>query len=90
MKSVLFIYFFSGVSVCVNADRTGQLSPPPFSQMSRIWKITMCEKNIKRRSGFLLFFRGRGVSVCVNADRTVQLAPLFFFTNESHLKNYYV
>ena len=48
------------------------------------------EKKLKRKSGFVVIFGGRGaLSVCVNADRTVNWHPLFF-TNELHLKNYYI
>ena len=54
--------------MCVNADRTGPLAPPPFSQMSVMWKITMllriCNQKVKWKSAFLFFIFFGGVSVC--------------------------
>ena len=75
---LLFILGGGGVSVCVNADRTGQLAPPLFLQMSHIWKITMYMWEKRQEEKWLFLFVFFWVSVCVNGDRTGQLTlPLF-------------
>ena len=55
-KCFFVIYLGGGVSVCVNADRTGQLAPPLFYKCITCRKITthVCEKNVKREGGFFV------------------------------------
>ena len=94
MKSVFFV-FGGGVSVCVNADRTGPLAPPFFTNGCHVENYYTCvttdmqpECEVENCFFVFYFYFFWGVSVCVNADRTGPLASPFF-TNECIVENYY-
>ena len=92
-KSAFLFFIFLGCQ-CVNADRTGPLGPPFFTNECHVENnyvaMDMQPKYEVEKCFFVFYFVGGGGCQCVLMQTGLGHWNPPFFTNECHVENDYV